>query len=443
MTVPSLDATITRYTTAIAPLTAEAITTLTAAEVLEILTARDAVHLALADAHQTSGARLHEIQQLDSTLRQQRAKLAPFTADPEWRGSFNPNPNAWWWFLTAPQPSRWSDNYDWLWNAISVTCLTVSLALVGDMSNRFLKGGPDTVGALAVSVQSMLTLLTAGGALTSAGQEAGKRILKRLDCPERSWQEIGAVGSVVLATGLVGLRVALPQIAEAYTKWAKSSYQQGDWSSAEEHYQRALTLNPDNPQARLWLGKLYEDMQKYDRAKGEYQLAMQGGEVTAVNNLARLEIMDNQPDVAITLLLRALADQSPNPGRLNATDSQAALISPQSGQEFGKPLSKLDPATKVAMLQNLGWARLEQKDYAGAETALMEAIQMQGQMASDPGKMVAIATPYCLLAQVKEGMGQPKAALSDWSMCNQYANTANPSETGWDVKARQRLQQGS
>ncbi|MBW4469571.1 MAG: hypothetical protein KME45_04115 [Stenomitos rutilans HA7619-LM2] len=149
MTRP-LDQAIQHYKAAIAAL-AQADRPVPAAIVLEALNARDGIQAALADTEPVSGAVLQTISELDQQLRAQADAITPFTQKADWRVSFSPKETAWWWWLEAPKPKQWSQ-LDWLWTALSVTFLTISLGLVGDISTRFLKGGPDTTGAIAVSV---------------------------------------------------------------------------------------------------------------------------------------------------------------------------------------------------------------------------------------------------------------------------------------------------
>jgi len=412
MTTSRLEQAIQRYEAAITHLKTDPPKELSSAEVLDTLTARDEVQAALEDTTQTSGASLNAINQLDSVLKDNAGAIAKARETAErsagWQTSFNPNEKAWWWFLTPPEPKRWSDGLDWFWNAASVTCLTISLALVGDISTRFLIGGPDTFGALAVSVQSVLTLLTAGGALTKAGQEAGKRFLSGTNCPERNWQEVGAIGSLALTSGLIALRLSLPQIANLYTHWGLSNYREGDLGSAEEQFKRALQLNPDDNEAHLWLGSLYEDLQNVDAARTQYQFAIEGGNFTAVNNLARQQILKGKYPEAAALLLKALDDEKKKP---------------------------IDAETKHAILKNLGWTRLKQNDYAGAEAYLSDAIDLQKTAKLSRNT----ASPHCLLAQAREAQGDKKEALLEWEACNQDANSLNSDEDGWRITAQKRL----
>ena len=411
MTLP-LDTAIQHYKETIATL-AQADSPASAAIVLEMLNARDGVQTALADVDQVSGAVLQTISELDQQLRDQSDAIATFTQKADWRDSFSPKETAWWWWLEAPKPKKWSQ-LDWLWTALSVTFLTISLGLVGDISTRFLKGGTDTAGAIAVSAQSILTLLAAGGALTKAGQEASKQSLKRLNVSEQYWHELGTAGSGVLLLGLVGLRQSLPAISSWYTDQGREDYEQKAWGSAEAKYKRALELNADNTSAHFWLGRLYEDLQKPDEARTQYQYAI--AEVPdAVNNLARLSILKKDYPTAISLLQKPLSDEQ----------------------------NLLKPETKFALMKNMGWARLKQDNATDAETWLSDAIKL-GQAEKLPNETIAAA--HCLQAQVMEAQGDrkkplpsQKQALPEWRLCARYGAATVPEEDEWLTIAQQRL----
>jgi len=385
---------------------------LTSTQILEVFTARDEVQAALADTMRTSGESLAAIAQLDKILKDNATAIATICETVDWQTSFNPPKEAWWWSLQPERkPHKFWDQLDWFWSAVSISSLTISLGLVGDISSRFLTGGPDTLGALAVSTQSILTLLTAGGALTLAGQEAYKRTLKRLNIPEQFWHEISAGFSFLLVIGLLGLRLSLPQIATQYNKWGFNNYNEGDWGSAEENYQRAIKLNPDDTLAHFRLGLLYEELQKLDLARTEYQIAAQDNIPDAINNLSRLYILNKNYPAAANLLVKALANEQ-----------------------------KLKPSaeTKHALLKNLGWARLMQSHYPDAEAKLIEAIDLQ-----QSAKLTKnIAAPHCLLAQVMEEKKEKKSALKEWETCIQYADIASsPDEDSWVITAQKRLKE--
>ncbi|WP_340092911.1 tetratricopeptide repeat protein [Nostoc punctiforme] len=387
------------------------------AHVLEVLTKRERLQAVLEiiktspELAPPSGESLEKLSQLDETLRKQAGAIAPFTQSADWRASFSPKETYWWWFLKAPT-TPWSDRLDWLWSAFSVSFLTVSLGLMGDIAPRFLTGGPDSFGAFTVSAQSVLTLLVAGGALTKAGQEALKSFLKAINIPEKYWHELGAFGSLLVVCIFFILRQSLPQIGTTfYTNPGIESRRNGDWSSAEEQFKRAIQLNADDAQAHFQLGLLYEDLQLIDQARPQYQLAIQGGIPAATNNLARLNIMKKEYAAAVSLLLKALDTDKKQP---------------------------LDAKTKYAVLKNLGWARLKQGNYPDAEAKLLEAINLKYPI-KPKLENYEIAAPHCLLAQVMEAQKEKKAALTEWKTCNQYANITIPEQDEWAAIAQKRL----
>jgi len=212
------------------------------AQVIEVLIARDRVNSVLemlatsVNYPPLSAQSLEEISKIDTRLKAKAQAIALFTESTSFRASFHPKEQAWWWFLEAPK-TAWSDRFDWLCSGVSVTCLTVSLGLIGDISPRFLTGVPDAFGAVTVSTQSILTLLVAGGALTKIGQESLRQLLKTINIPERYWHELGAVTSLLVVLGLFSFRQSLPQIAtNFYTNPGIESRKKGDWSSAEEQF---------------------------------------------------------------------------------------------------------------------------------------------------------------------------------------------------------------
>lgn len=385
-------------------------------DILTVLVARDHVqsayiaHIKTPNGPPPSGITLAHLSQLDQDLQKLTTTSFATTQLANWRSSFALDDNVWWWSWLNPKPEQ-TDRFQWLWQAGTVTSLTVSLGLVGDTVPRFLKGTPDSLGAVSVSVQSILTLLVAGGTLTKAGQVALQRFLKTLNCPEKNWPALGTGSALVLMMSLFGLRHALPQIATAwYTKPGIQSFSKGDWGTAEAQFKRSLKLNADDFQAHFQLGKLYEELQLNSKARTHYLLAMQGGIPPATNNLARLNILEEKYPAAISLLLKALSSEQTHP---------------------------LAPEAEHAVLKNLGWARLKQKNYIDAEARLSEAVslEVETKLSSE-----AIADTHCLLAQVTEAQGDKKAALPFWRICNTNVNPTIPEHDEWGMMARERLE---
>ncbi|NEP27465.1 tetratricopeptide repeat protein, partial [Moorena sp. SIO3I6] len=296
---------------------------------------------------------------------------------------------------------------DWLWNALTVTSLTASVSLVVDISSRFLTTSLGFIGSFAVISQSALTLLTAGGILTKAGRTGVEEIISRLGIPKYLWQEVKLVLSGVLLLSLIGFRASLPLISGYVNERGLDNYLEGDWSSAQSNYERALSLNPDNAEAHYNLGSLYEDLQELDKARTQYRLAAQGGLDAAYNELGRLYIQDKKYSQAVSLLLKGL-----------------------------DTVTETDTETKYALLKNLGWARLKKGRYADAETYLREAIELDKILQQKFNQTPAAA--HCLLAQVMEKK-DPENALAEWEICLGYADVRNPDEDTWVGMARERV----
>jgi tetratricopeptide (TPR) repeat protein len=367
--------------------------------ILSVLKARDEVQTALIDRTEDRPEDLIQVIELDRRLKQQSVRIAQTVKLADWRLSFQPSDKAWWWFLEAPL-SRW-DRFDWLWTALSILCLTISLGLVADISSRFLSGGPDTWAALTLVGQSVLALLAAGGALTVAGQEAIKRMLVSFKVPAYFWHEAKFALAVLLLAGLVALRFSLPSIAVWYNNQGLQNYHDGRLTSAQFDYLRAIKLNPDYLEAHYNLGVLYEDLQQIDKARTEYLAAVQGGLDAAHNNLARLNILNENYAAAVPLLKKGLS------------------------------LTKIHEVS-YDLHKNLGWARLGQERYEEAIVELQAAIDLF------PEK----APAHCLLAQVLEKKSDQAGAQREWEICLTYADSQRPDEDTWIGMARQRLTTG-
>lgn len=368
-------------------------------QVLAVLHARDEVANCFRSGIPRTDDGMLMVLELDNRLRQQTSRICQAVKLTNWRPSFHPSSDSWWWFLERP-PNKW-EKIDWLWSALTILCLTVCLGLVADISTRFLSGGPDTWASMAIVSQSMLALLAAGGALTIAGREAIKRILTRMNVPDYLWHEARFILALGLLTTLIFLRLSLPEIATWYNNHGLQSYYDGNLTSARFAFQRAIKLNPDYIEAHYNLALLYEDLLQTDDAKKEYLLAVQGGLDAAYNNLARLYILNQNYAEAVPLLKDGM-------------------------------LRVMDDAVKYDLHKNLGWARVGQERYEEAITELQSAIAIAA------GR----APAHCLLAQALEKQEKTADSLDEWNLCLAYADPSRPDEDTWIGMARERFADG-
>jgi tetratricopeptide (TPR) repeat protein len=377
---------------------------------LSILTNRDRIQSIL-DSIQSNpdisidASDIEILSQKDEILKKNQVKISSCLNYAIWKNTLPHNLQAWWWNFEVNQ-DKWFSRANGISKVLSLLFITISLGLMGDITPRFLLGNPDSFSATAASIQSVLTLLTVGSTLTEQGKNGLKSILAKSNLPEKYWHEFGAGASCLLMLGFLGIQKSLPVISNQYADSAQLSRKNGDWGTAEEHLKRALYLNTDNAEAQFRLGNLYEDLQQFDQSRTYYQLAFQGGNLMAGNNLARLYIRKKEPSSAISLLLKIKLAES------------------------------LDPKLEHIVRKNIGWARLIQKNYSEAKAALLDSIDLESKIKLEEYE---IAPSHCLMAQVLDDTGDKNEALKEWSTCNENANPSIPEQDEWMVLAQKRL----
>ncbi len=201
---------------------------------------------------------------------------------------------------------------------------------------------------------------------------------------------------LLVSVGIIASLFGLSWLASWY---GVSNHLKGQLPKAQVYYSLALKLNPRSAEAKYNLGVMYEDQQNYEKAHGQYQLAIEGGNIEAYNNQARLYILEGNYQAAVSLI------------------------------RIGLPLAQ-DDLIKYTMLKNRGWARLSQNRYEEAKGDLLKAIQLKNNKSA----------AYCLLAQVLEKQGDNDGAIAGWEKCEGYAYQAEyPEEDTWRDMASKRL----
>lgn len=366
-----------------------------------------------------------QLTQADADLRDYLLpKLADYKPLKTWRDSLKLSDRHWWWFPEPPTDPK--DPYAWFWGGCTIIALTLSLALAQDIATRFLAGAPGVWSSIGAIAPVVVALLASGSALTKLGQQMLESLLSNKGPKKSDWPRIKFGASALLFAGLLTLHYAgLPYFACNFNETGKNLYKDGQWASAQNHFERSLSLAPDFPDAQFNLGTLYEEYQEADQAQEYYLRAVKAGYLPAFNNLARLYIQQEKYDDAAQLLRLALTDE-------NLPDT-----------------IENEPTLKYVLRKNLGWARLEQERLLEAETELREAIRLNANL--DPPRPDA----HCLLAQVLQVLDAPEpldnesdgnssptipdTAKAEWEQCLRYAN--RPEYDRWEGMARQALSQ--
>lgn len=138
---------------------------------------------------------------------------------------------------------------------------------------------------------------------------------------------------------------------------------------AIENYKKALQLKPNNEVIFYNIASIYDDAQDFKEARFYYQKsinASQGEFVAAINNVARLDILDNKPQQAVKSISSALEKVENN-------------------------------QTKASLYKNLGWAYYQLEQYPKAVVNLEQSIEIEANEAST----------QCLLAKAKNQLKLP------------------------------------
>jgi Flp pilus assembly protein TadD len=167
-------------------------------------------------------------------------------------------------------------------------------------------------------------------------------------------------------------------ISRGYNDRGALAVQRGRLAEAEAALQRAVRLDPSNALAHSNLGSVYEDLLRPDLAKAHYQIALAAGQIHAANNLGRLFLLEDEPEQAISVLLRAW-----------------------------ERTGDLDGKIRYDLLKNLGWARLEQQRFNEARDHLDAAVEL----------LPDEAPAHCLLGRFYTAREQPDRALREWEGC--------------------------
>lgn len=336
-----------------------------------------------------------------------------------WREIYQPNPQAWWWFINIPV--YWWDRLDGLWNLTALVLFAINFSLFLELSSRFLGSGSGLglLGSFSLIVNTFLTLIS-GGIFTDFGKSIMNRILKKRGIPEHFQQELKVtIGVVIFVLFILIYQQGLPKIAKYHHNQGYYDYKNQKLDSAEEKYKRALSLYPDYPEAHYSLGVLYEDLRQYEQAEIQYNLAVQGGSSAASNNLGRLYILSEDPKkypIAVSLLQKGIA---------SLTEKEFV-----DGKEN----------IYYSLYKNLGWVYLKQGHDEKAKEQLETAIALAEQTNSK--SLQKNASAPCLLAQVQENIGGLASAKEMLTRCSNSTQDLNvPEQQEWIEQAQQKLQQ--
>ncbi len=416
MVSPAFEHALQEYEEALTVLTETAASNLSPQQVLEVILTREQLARLQRYEEYNSSELWARVILLDQQFQDQKEKIAE-VKDCDigvWRKSITDRTRGWWWFLPSPVDPK--DRWDWVWSGLSVAAFTTAIGLLLNISSRLFTGGVDVGGAIAVGIQSSIALITAKNAFTDSGKTGLGYLFDHLKLKQSFRQEARFLLSL-LFLGLIGTMYLLLPNSSGYYRWLGRKDMEAippNFATGETNYKRALALNPDDAEAQFQLGSLYENLQDTESARKAYRAAVQGGDLRAANNLARLHILAKNYDAALYFL---------------------RLVEKRSNQENSELMYYLR--------KNLGWVHFEQKRFLVAKINLEQAINILEQNPQS-GEWQNKASAYCLTAQVLQRLNPPKSSYSKdeqiaWNECLTKNFGETPEEAKWYAIAQEKL----
>jgi tetratricopeptide (TPR) repeat protein len=292
-----------------------------------------------------------------------------------------------------------------------VAAILVLSAFVTALSTvvHLLKGGANSFSIAGGATQILLVFLAGSTFLT-----AGRKLLGR------SWSRLNSVGAarvwfdMSILIIVIALRVVLPGLGARYLNYKGDlEFAKDQFDDAISNYQGAEAIKYNSARSRL--AKAYfsrglrlDKMRAYAEAAGQYQLAIEydPSDYAATNNLARMFILQGNPNRALSLL-----------------------------NQLVQNLSSLPVEVHYFIFKNVGWANLELHNYFLAEMQLKWAlIRRQG------------AAAQYLLGRVYDEQGRHAEAKQQWDAFIQSIQTSSKSEEevepDWPARAQELLHKG-
>jgi tetratricopeptide (TPR) repeat protein len=390
-----------RYATALSAIKAvENAGDLSDFQFLEVLLARDQVRVALSQTTQFSPEIIAQLIELDESLKEQKNSFTNLMSKlSDWRDSYHPPQEAWWWFFEVPKKTDIWERFDPVCDVMTAICLTAFVSFLTTLTPRFAVGGLDILNSFGIVGSGAVASLVLGS-ITQSGKQTLQKIFTRFNLDPRYASEMSFVVSFLLLLGAIGVNASLPQIANYYYKQGDKSFNKSELKKAENELKQALALDPEKLEARFLLGRIYEYQENYESARSEYKLALPANLPDAYNNLGRLYIEDGKPFLAETYIVKGL----------------------------GLAKKANDSTKTYTLLKNLGWAQMEQKRYNEAEKNLKKALAININNRYEDAR--------CVLAEVLARQGNQKAAIAEAKTCIEKGYFANASDYRWYILAK-------
>ena len=388
---------------------------------LDILCDRDTLQSILKDLanHQKlEAATVSEVDTLDLRLFAVNRKFLSISALPRWRETFDPSPNAWWWFpeVEDSKPKTALRHRDIFWRGVSIVSLLATASAASTILPIFSVGGFSLGEALASAGQVTGLAVLGRGVITSEGTKVLKKFCNKFSIPDKWYSEAIAAFSLIL--GAVSMWAAQDGLPRLFNYTANQQYQLGELREARTNYKKTLSLMPSNNEASLGLGLVYESLGRLEEAGKAYQQVVEQGDPIALSRLAR---------VRFSLLLKT--DRPDKFLQNQQTAEIEALLKLALHRIDNRGLSRNEAANqRYQLYRNLGWLRWWQRNYIGAESSLKQSIKEDESFSE---QQLGTGLSHCLLAQIYSEETRQAEAQIEYSICVKNSRPETLAEYEW------------
>lgn len=263
-----------------------------------------------------------------------------------------------------------------------------------DVLQAAVKADPQNVVALFALGESFQALGDAGQAETEWREAArvqpaylpAERALAQLAISKKDFSGLAQIAKTVLEKA--------PNAADGYQLQAEVDAANNDATSAKEHLEKAISLNPRNSLFYVQLGQLHMALHQYADAEKTLNEALQidPQQTMALQGLAQIYLSEKQPQKAMQLAQDTVA-KFPQNGRAHLILGELAVA--QNNLELAEP--ELTKAAQqlpndVSVYSNLGSVQVSRNEIPQAEATYQSAVRNNPK---DPGA-------YWLLATIQE-----------------------------------------
>lgn len=197
-----------------------------------------------------------------------------------------------------------------------------------------------------------------------------------------------------------------PELAEAWAALASSEFWfDWDWKAAEEHYKRAIELDPANAASRLFYAHLLSNLGRHDEATVEVRKAREIEPASLITNAVEGQVLFFAGDLdASEAVLRRTIDLDPNFWLSHLFITRVYLAKHEWDQAAASAL-------KAAEISGGNGEAIATAAFANASAGRVEEARRTLAMLSDRAKNRYV--PSYALAQVHLALGETDEAIED------------------------------